>query len=125
MTYTFDESVLSDLHKEAFGFRPGVGYFAYWRAMTDEAKQAEWDHLCMSAEESERYECEAEARNYAAWQKRIETLVEYGAGDKATAIRWDMQAQKAEPGEVSFYCYACGLNYRVEDEIHEILKGDE
>lgn len=124
MTYTFDDSVLSDLHKEAFGFRPGASYYTHWRSLSDLEKQAEWEHLCMVAEQREQDEREAETRNYARWQTHIEELIQIGARDKATAIRWDMQAQKAEPGEVSFYCYARGLSWRVEYEIHAILNQD-
>jgi len=124
MTYTFDDSILSDLHKEAFGFRPSSSYYTHWRSLTDDEKQIEWENLCAASEQSEQDERDAEARNYTRWQTRIEDLIQMGAGDKVTAIRWDMQAQKAEPGEVSFYCYACGLSWRVEDEIHAILKED-
>lgn len=124
MTYTFDDSVLSDLHKEAFGFRPSASYYTNWHSLTNDEKQAEWEHLCMVAEQSEQDERDAEARNYVRWQTQIEDLIKIGARDKATAIRWDMQAQKAEPGEVDFYCYARGLSWRVEDEIYAILNQD-
>lgn len=124
MTYTFDDSILSDLHKDAFGFRPSSSYFAHWRSLTDDDKQIEWENLCAAAEQGEQDQRDAEARNYARWQTRIEELIQMGARDKAAAIRWDMQAQRAEPGEVSFYCYAHGLSWRVEDEIHAILKED-
>jgi hypothetical protein len=124
MTYTFDESVLSDLHKEAFGFRPSASYYTHWRSLTDQDKQIEWDNLCAASDQSEQDERDAEARNYARWQTQLEELIRMGAGDKATAIRWDMQAQNADPGEVSFYCYARGLSYKAEDEIHAMLNQD-
>lgn len=124
MTYTFDDSILSDLYKEAFGFRPSSGYFANWRVLTDDEKQAEWEHLCKLSDESEQLEREIQDRAYVLWQKHIDAMMAAGAQNKAMAIRWDMQAQKAEPGEISFYCWTHGLSWRVEDEIHAILKED-
>mgnify|MGYP001489339211 FL=1 len=47
MTYTFDETIISDLHKEARGFRPRPGNLfcdKLYNADNDD-KQAIWDGL--------------------------------------------------------------------------------
>ena len=44
--YSFDENTLSDLHKDAYGFRPhNDGFWTTWRDADDDGKQAIWDGL--------------------------------------------------------------------------------
>jgi len=54
-TYTFDSSILSDLHKDAFGVRPGQGFWRHWNESTNDEKQQIWDGLCdVSQQEADR-----------------------------------------------------------------------
>ena len=44
--YTFSEELLSDLHKDARGFRPRSEWFwNNWNTSNDDGKQAIWDNL--------------------------------------------------------------------------------
>lgn len=43
MNYTFDERSVSDLHKDAYGFRPGESFWTEWQASDMDGKQALWD----------------------------------------------------------------------------------
>jgi hypothetical protein len=44
--YTFSEELLSDLHKDARGFRPRSEWFWHdWNTSDDDGKQAIWDNL--------------------------------------------------------------------------------
>lgn len=43
--YDFDENVISDLHKDAYGFRPDQSFWGLWAASNPEQKQAVWDNL--------------------------------------------------------------------------------
>lgn len=45
MNYTFDERSVSDLHKDAFGFRPGEYWWREWQAASMDEKQQLWDDL--------------------------------------------------------------------------------
>ena len=51
-TYTYDSNIVSDLHKEAFGFRPSQGFMECWRTMRPHEKQEEWDSLITTMEEA-------------------------------------------------------------------------
>lgn len=61
--YTFDENIVSDLHKDAYGSRPGEMFWANWDEASDDQKQAIWDSLLDSLDralEAEReYQIEA------------------------------------------------------------------
>ena len=62
-TYTFDEDTVSDLHKDAYGFRPSGCWWGNWNTMSDAEKQEEWDQLIVSmvAREESRKEGERQA----------------------------------------------------------------
>ena len=61
--YTFDENIVSDLYKDAYGHRPGEYFWADWDACSDDAKQHLWDRLVDAVGESIR---EEEARQKKA-----------------------------------------------------------
>ena len=45
MNYTFDEREVSDLHKDAYGFRPSYDYWREWELADNDEKQRLWDDL--------------------------------------------------------------------------------
>ena len=45
MNYTIDTDLLSDLYKDAYGFRPDSEYFKAWNGYPDHFKQTIWDRL--------------------------------------------------------------------------------
>jgi hypothetical protein len=63
MAHTFDSDLLSDLYKDAYGFRPDVEYFKAWNEYPDDFKQTIWDRLLVDLaaaveadKEEEQYE---------------------------------------------------------------------
>ena len=50
--YTFDDSLISDLHKDAYGVRPTQTFWTLWETMTPSQKQCEWEWLCKLVEEA-------------------------------------------------------------------------
>ena len=45
MNYTFNETEISDLHKDAYGFRPSHSFWLEWQASSMDEKQAIWDSM--------------------------------------------------------------------------------
>jgi hypothetical protein len=116
MAYTFDSDIVSDLHKDAYGFRPSSTWWAQWRAMTDADRQEEWDRMCREVEDSEARRFQAEAAAQQRWERHIDQLMVTNGIDRATAIRWDMEAEDAG-GDVGFYCFLAGIGYHNEADI--------
>jgi len=58
--YTFDDNAFSDLHKDAFGFRPGENYWTWMGAASDDDKQKEWDFLIRTMHQRMKEEHEEE-----------------------------------------------------------------
>jgi hypothetical protein len=121
MTYTFDDQVVSDLHKEAYGFRPTTGFWEEWAGSNSDQKQVTWDRLILVAAEEEEWERQAQQKAYKAWVIRIDTMVANGMGNTAEVIREDMES-KYVGQDVGYYCYLNNLPYSTEDEIKKLLE---
>lgn len=121
--YSFDDMIVSDLHKDAYGRRPSSGWWAEWNSFTPDQKQKGWDRMCEVLEENEEIERKRAIRSYKQWNQHIYGI-EIGQGiSRADAIRWDMQAEDAN-GDIGYYCYIWGLSYSTEGEILEILQNN-
>lgn len=108
--YSFSNDLISDLHKDAFGFRPKGNYYVWWESLSDDEKQAEWDSLyetLVAREESERH---AEERAIVNLDQRIASLMHHGARSREMAIRWLDEAYETG-GDVSFLEYQLGVPY--------------
>jgi hypothetical protein len=119
---SFDENLFSDLHKDAFGFRPR-GHEFY--EATDARKQAIWDETCEALDFELVRECRFALDSQREWEAKLAKFIELGAADEATAIRWDMEANniRADDPHLSineiversgYYCYLSGIDYMHE-----------
>lgn len=99
------QSEFSDFYKEVHGFRP--------RWMTDEQWDSEeWleaaieDLVEESKQEAER-EAEWRATNVVRFEQRVQEMIEYGAKDRATALRWIIDGEN----DIDYVEYTNGLPY--------------
>ena len=86
--FTFDDQTVSDLHKDARGFRPHAAFMEGWNSSDDENKQAIWDGLIRELERHQAWEAMREREALSEFQGELEILIESGAGDRQTALRW-------------------------------------
>jgi hypothetical protein len=109
---TYCDFLISDLHKDVYGYRPSESFYSRWKAYTDHEKQGVWDSLCAALEEELAFEETVKARAKELMEARIEELMEIGAQDREQAIRWIMQAEQIT-GEYGYeeLEYHLGLPY--------------
>jgi hypothetical protein len=82
--------VYSDFHKDAYGFRPRhINYYDF----TTEQLKADFDHFREVCDENARLEEIAEAKAVAEFKAQIQRLIDMGAGDEETALRWLADSQ--------------------------------
>lgn len=99
----FDWQIASDLHKDAYGFRPSQGTWARWKAMSEAELTAEWDRLCRDLDAEVDRENAAFAAAEVAFEAHIAKLTaDYGIS-RETAIRWDMDAMGIDAEDTQFY----------------------
>ena len=120
--YTFDDSLISDLHKDAYGMRPTQTFWTLWETMTPSQKQNEWDHLLEMAREEDERQAKRDREAYLAWSVDIGELMFKHDISEARAIIWDMQTYNVGIEDLSMYCYKRGLDYSTEMEISKLLE---
>ena len=114
-TYTFDDRIVSDLYKDAYGCRPGELFWYEWKTVSDDQKQSIWDSLCVDLDREIARETEAQDRACVRFESRIDQLIGLGAIDRTMAIRWILQAEDLDASEYPPYEeleYRLGLPYR-------------
>ena len=126
VTYTFDEAIVSDLHKDAWGFRPSSYWWYRWNEGSDATKQSMWNSLTVDlevamAEEKARFD-----RAIAEYEARLAEYISIGAKDRATAIRWLVQSLELTEADkwygASLICYRLGLPHQMQSEFAEFSK---
>jgi hypothetical protein len=124
MSYTFDESIVSDLHKDARGFRPSCMWWKTWEESSAEEKQVIWDDICAELEEEINREKRMQENALANMKKRIADTIALGASDEVSALKWIIEAEGFDASDlmygVSYFCYHFGLSYNVENTMPEI-----
>lgn len=91
MTYTFDETIISDLYKDVHGFRPTQAWWDAWDNQPDECKEGIWLSLLRELDHTIERERLQTAEALAEFDRAIALTISYGAGDRATALRWMTQ----------------------------------
>lgn len=131
MAYTYDERLVSDLHKDARGFRPSQGWWEQWVLSSDQWKQQIWDGLLMELNREMERERAAEAAALVAFQKRIADTIALGARDEVTALKWIFEAEQFDDFDLrygpDYVAYHFGLSYSdvrqfpIQQAINEML----
>jgi glutathione S-transferase len=91
--YTFDEQIVSDLHKDARGYRPDAYFWEEWNQCGDHTRQAMWDNLLVELEREIERERAAEEAALEQFEQLIADTVQFGAADAETAIRWILEGE--------------------------------
>jgi hypothetical protein len=109
--YTFDADIVSDLHKDAHGFRPSQFFWAQWDRTNDDGRQKIWDGLLEDLRNSIQQEKAEQELAIQRFEQLVSRHIEAGAGDRATALRWIMDTLDWAPGDWDALCYEHGLPY--------------
>ena len=108
--YTFDENILSDLHKDAYGVRPGESFWATFAASDGNGKQAIWDQLVddlrNSIEEEDRYHNEAQSE----LEERITFIMTTCSCMREDAIRYLHDAYNTN-GDIEYLEHCLGVRF--------------
>jgi hypothetical protein len=119
--YTFDEQIVSDLHKDARGYRPRENWWQMWEQMTEDEKQNEWDVLIREISETMESERHAENMAMIALHQRIQGAMLLGAKDEVQALKWIIEAEEFNNFDLQYgadyFCYHFGLSYSAKTEL--------
>lgn len=100
------ECIYCELHKDVYGVKA-----RWYRAESVEQARKDVDSLQAHGEAVWAEEKVREEAAVKAVELRIVELVEMGAGDRETAVRWLHDAEGTR-GDADELCYALGVPYR-------------
>lgn len=100
--YTFDEQIVSDLHKDARGYRPTEYFWEEWSQCGDDTRQAMWDGLLEELAAETARQLDAYARAEIAFHQRVQGTMVAGARDELTAIRWILEAEQLSKFDLAY-----------------------
>jgi hypothetical protein len=115
--YTFDETIVSDLHKDAYGYRPDAYFWEEWTQCGDDTRQAMWDNLLVELEQSRDREAQEQIAAINAFELEIANALDVGASSREDAVRWIVQGLELSDIDLmyggSYICFLKGLPYRM------------
>lgn len=126
MAYTFSTELVSDLHKDAFGHRPGSDFWDMWHnGLSDKGRQAEWDYMVKAVEREIEDDKLREQYALEDFENKLGVLVESGAGNEITALRWMTQTETFQHSQdAEQWVWSLGILFTDRGrEIVKMLKG--
>jgi hypothetical protein len=102
------QSTYWDMHKDAYGFRPRGIDTSTW---TLEDFNREFESMSKVIEADEVARKAAEANATVVFEQRIQSLIQTGAKDRATAMRWIHEAEGTQ-GDDDYLAWNLGLSYQ-------------
>jgi len=109
--YTFDEDIVSDLYKEAYGLRPREYFWSEWEEATNDRKQAIWDDLLDTADREAEREREMQIEAEHDVEDRIRFIMSTVAGcTREDAIRHLHDAYDTH-GDTEYLEFNLGVRY--------------
>ena len=108
--YTYTTDLFSDLHKDVYGYRPRGAAMEDWNSRTPRQKNELFNALCDELEEVTRDEKRQADRNLFEFTGLIMDMIELGAKDRETALRWMTQDEKFYSEQcISHWVWARGI----------------
>ena len=122
MEYTYSDELMSDLHKDAYGSRPGISYRLFWETLSKGEKQAEWDMMIETMQAQQEFERQLQSQAFAEFEQQVVRNMVHGALTRKDAIRWILDSMELSPyDDAGYVCYKLGLPYQMEHEFVDIL----
>ena len=100
------QAIYSDMHKDAYGFRPRFDYNTW----TLEKFNAEFKLMGRIIEDDNKVKQENQAQAAHDFEMRVLSLLQTGAKDRAMALRWIHEAEGSN-GDNEYLCFLLGLPY--------------
>ena len=102
-----------DFYKDVHGIRPR---WMNYDAMTEQELEQELDSLSKQAEVVFAEEEQMQKECIAKFEQHVTNTICMGAKDRATALRWIMDASQAD-GDWEYFCFLNGLPYGYFKEV--------
>ena len=123
--YTFDNNIVSDLHKDARGFRPTEYFWEEWDQCGDDNRQAMWDNLCVEMEQSMAEQKAAEEAALVEFRKIVAAQMAFCNVTWTKALEYLADAEgddvDCEQG-FDYFLWKQGIGYEDRAKIRKLYK---
>ncbi len=110
--YTYSDELYSDLHKDAYGFRPSGDFHTWWaHQATPDEKQAQWDTMIRAMEESDREYQEHQARSVKKFEENVTKIMNEMGKTRIEVLRWLFMVDEQFFDDPDYFCYCNDLPY--------------
>jgi len=108
------DTSLSDMYKDANGFRPRH-YKEWWTKAELEAELAHLQRVIVYEMEAER---KRESEALIKFEILISRTIKHGAADRETAIKWLVDSEDLEWNvqDLQYFFWGHGLSYEIQNE---------
>lgn len=122
--YNYSEELLSDLHKDARGYRPREEFWQTWNDAWPHERQVIWDGLLAELDRSIEEAHYAQGRNLEKFRAILRNVMDTQGVDWKTAMRWLMQADGEEEW-LEHWLWKQGLSWHKIKEVEALYLQDE
>jgi len=121
MAFTFANELISDLHKDAYGFRPSQRFFDDWKSYSDEEKQEVWDALIHTMEYNQKEEARHEADNLNKFRETVRKVMNTCgvAWNDAIDYLWDAEDDTTD---FDYFLWNYGIGYNDRRNIRKLYE---
>lgn len=110
MTFTFDTNIVSDLHKEAYMFRPSQDWWAHWNSASDALKQIIWDSILDDQEAAVNRDFRETTEALGEFIKSLDGMVSLGAKDRTRALLWLFGPRPRDIQDIEHWVWEQGIH---------------
>ena len=100
------QEIYSDMHKDAYGFRPRFDYSGW----TLDKFNSQFELMGQIIEADNKVEKENQEKSAHDFEMRVLSLLQTGAKNRAMALRWIHEAEGSN-GDDEYLCFLLGLSY--------------
>jgi len=123
--FTYSDDIISDLHKDAYGFRPSQRFFDDWAEYTPAEKQECWDMLCEEMDRSMNEQAAAEAAALVEFRKQVAATMKFCDCNWKKAVEFLADAEDDDidcDQYFDYFLWKQGIGYSDRAKIRKLYK---
>lgn len=123
--FTYSDDIISDLHKDARGFRPSEYFWEEWTQSPADIKQKIWDNLIQEMEYNQKEEQRIEAENLAKFRGQVAATMKFCDCNWKKAVEFlaDAEGEDINNDQAFDYFLWCqGIGFEDRANIRKLYK---
>ena len=123
--YTFDDNIISDLHKDARGFRPCEYFWEEWTQSPDDVKQKIWDNLIDEMNRAMEQQKKDEAAALVEFRKTVAAQMQFCGVKWTKAVEYLADAEDNDVDcdqDFDYFLWKQGIGFEDRAKIRKLYR---